>query len=217
MIRLAGSSARCRGGGDPMSDKGADKSTKQKLGPTVESCIIIDQPLVRNYSTGGGHGPEETLVEGDQKLVTRKWQGYPPQNLNLIGKPHPAMPQVGIPRLTGKAEYTTRIALPNMLYTKLLTSPHPRAKVKALDVSQAEKMTGVAYILTPQNAPSTYPLPEELFFPGEVVAIVAAETEDQAEDAAAAIQVEYELLPFASNLDQAMAANAPDLSSKQNP
>ncbi len=42
------------------------------------------------------------------------------------------------------------------------------------------------------------------------MAIVAAETEDQAEDAAAAIQVEYELLPFASNLEQAMAPNAPD-------
>ena len=119
-----------------MSDKGADRTAKQKLAakqklePTPESCIIIDQPLVRDYSTGGGHGPEETLVEGDEKLVTRKWQGYPPKNLNLIGKPHPAMTQVGIPRLTGKAEYTTRIHLPNMLYTKLVTSPHPRAKVK---------------------------------------------------------------------------------------
>ncbi len=119
------------GGGNPMSDKSTDHAAKQKLGPTPESCIIIDQPLVRDYSTGGGHGPEETLVEGDEKLVTRKWQGYPPRNLNLIGKPHPAMPQVGIPRLTGKAEYTTRIQLPNMLYTKLLTSPHPRAKVKS--------------------------------------------------------------------------------------
>ena len=200
-----------------MSDKSTDHAAKQKLGPTPESCIIIDQPLVRDYSTGGGHGPEETLVEGDGKLVTRKWQGYPPRNLNLIGKPHPAMPQVGIPRLTGKAEYTTRIQLPNMLYTKLLTSPHPRAKVKSMDVSAAEKMPGVVHILTPQNAPATYPLPEELFFQGEVVAIVAAETEDQAEDAAAAIQVEYELLPFASNLEQAMAPNAPDLGSKQKP
>src|SRR5579864_645967 len=123
-----------------MSDKSTDRAAKQKLEPTPESCIIIDQPLVRDYSTGGGHGPEDTLVEGDEKLVTRKWQGYPPQNLNLIGKPHPAMPEVGIPRLTGKAEYTSRVVLPNLLYIKLLTNPHPRAKIKTLDVSSAQKM-----------------------------------------------------------------------------
>jgi CO/xanthine dehydrogenase Mo-binding subunit len=200
-----------------MSDKNTNETAKEKLRSKPESCIIIDQPLVRDYSTGGGHGPQDTLVEGDQKFVTKKWQGHPPHNLNLIGKPHPAMPEVGIPRLTGKAEYTTRIQLPNMVYTKLLTSPHPRAKVKSMDVSNAEKMPGVVYILTPQNAPPTYPLPEELFFAGEVVAIVAAETEDLAEDAVTAIQVEYEILPFAANLDQAMAANAPDLGNEQRP
>jgi xanthine dehydrogenase YagR molybdenum-binding subunit len=98
-----------------------------------------------------------------------------------------------------------------MLYAKLLISPHPRAKVKRLDVSRAEKMPGVAYILTPENAPKTYPLPAELFFQGEVVSIVAAETEDFAEDAIEAIEVEYEVLPFASNLAQVMAPGAPDL------
>jgi CO/xanthine dehydrogenase Mo-binding subunit len=41
--------------------------------------------------------------------------------------------------------------------------------------------------------------------------MVAAETEDLAEDAVAAIEVDYELLPFAANLDQVMAPGAPDL------
>jgi len=190
---------------------------KTKLEGKPDNCIIIDQPAVRNFSTGGGHGPENTLVEGDAKLVTRKWQGYPPKDLNIVGKPHPAMPEVGIPRLTGKAEYTNRVVLPNMIYVKLLTNPHPRATVKTLDVSTAEKMPGVAFILTARNAPKTYPLPEELFFQGEVVAFVAAETEDLAEDAVSAIRTEYELLPFSGNLEQAMAANAPDLASKNRP
>jgi CO/xanthine dehydrogenase Mo-binding subunit len=180
-----------------------------------ESVIIVNQPMVRTFSTGGGHGPEDRLVEGDQKIVTKKWQGYPPKNLNLIGKPHPAMPEVALPRFTGKAQYATRVLLPNMIFAKLLTNPHPRAKVRTLDASKAEKMPGVVYILTPQNAPKTYPLPAELFFQGEVVAIVAAETEDLAEDAVAAIQVEYDILPFAANLQQAMAPNAPDMSSRQ--
>jgi xanthine dehydrogenase YagR molybdenum-binding subunit len=55
------------------------------------------------------------------------------------------------------------------------------------------------------------PLPQELNLQGEVVAIVAAETEDLAQDAADAIQVDYEVLPFASTLKDVMAADAPDL------
>src|SRR2546425_7391903 len=121
------------------------------------------------------------------------------------------MPEVAIPRYTGKAQYATRILLPNMLWGRLLTSPHPRAKVKRLDVSKAEKMPGVAYILTPGNAPKSYPLPDELFFQGEIVAIVAADSEDLAHDAADAIEVEYDLLPFAATLQQVMAPDAPEL------
>ena len=78
-------------------------------------------------------------------------------------------------------------------------------------------MPGVAYVLTAQNAPKTHPFPEELFYQGEVVAMVAAETEDLAEDAVAAIQVEYDLLPFAANLEQAMTPGAPDLGTRQRP
>ena len=184
---------------------------KEKIVPSTHSVIIVNQPMVRDFSTGGGHGPEDTLVEGDDKVVTRKWQGYPPQNLNIIGKPNPPMPEVAIPRFTGKADYASRVNYPNMVWIKLLTSPHPRAKIRKLDVSKAEKMPGVAYIMTPQNAPKTYPLPQELFFHGELVAMVAADTEDLAEDAVAAIDAEYDVLPFASSLDQVMAPGAPDL------
>jgi xanthine dehydrogenase YagR molybdenum-binding subunit len=193
-----------------------NQSPKEKLAPKPEDTIIINQPMVRNFSTGGGHGPEDTLVEGDSKIATKKWQGYPPKDLNIVGKPQPPMPEVAIPRFTGKAQYATRILLPNMLFAKIVTSPHPRATVKSIDVTVAEKMAGVRYILTSQNAPKTYPLPEELFFQGEVVAIVAAETEDQAEDAIEAIQVEYNVLPFASTLAQVMAPNAPQLRNRPN-
>jgi CO/xanthine dehydrogenase Mo-binding subunit len=121
------------------------------------------------------------------------------------------MPEVAIPRYTGKAEYATRVNLPNMLWIKVLPNPHPRARIRRMDASKAEKMPGVAYILTAENAPKTYPFPQELFFQGELVAMVAADTEDLAEDAVAAIEVEYELLPFAATIDQIMRPDAPDL------
>ena len=184
---------------------------KEKLYPHTHNAIVVDMPMVRDYSTGGGHTADPFVVEGDLKIATPKWQGYPPENLNIIGKPIPPMAQVAIPRYTGKAEYATRIMLPGMIYAMVLGSPHPRARIVKIDASRAEKMRGVAYVLTLHNAPKTYPLPSEPFFQGDVVAIVAADTEDHAEDALEHIDVEYEVLPHASTLAQAMAANPPDL------
>ena len=124
------------------------QSPKPKIVPHLRDVIIVNQPMVRDFSTGGGHGPEDALVEGDEKIVTKKWQGYPPQNLNLIGKPRPPMPEVAIPRFTGKAEYATRVQFPNMLHAVLLTSPHPRARIAKIDTARAEKMPGVAAIVS---------------------------------------------------------------------
>ena len=73
-----------------------------KIEATPHSTVVINQPMVRDYSTGGGHLPGDTLVEGDERIVTRKWQGYPPEDLNVVGKPMPPMPEVAIPRFTGK-------------------------------------------------------------------------------------------------------------------
>jgi CO/xanthine dehydrogenase Mo-binding subunit len=184
---------------------------KIKIEPKMESVIQIHMPMVRDYSTGGGHGPESVLIEGDQKIQTKKWQGYAPQNLNILGKPMPPIADVAIPRYTGKAMYASRVMLPNMLFLKILTSPHPRARIRSIDTSEAEKMPGVAYVMTYKNAPKTNPLPEEPGFFGEIVALVAAETEDLAEDALDGIKVDYEVLPAVSTVAQAMSPNAPDL------
>jgi len=184
---------------------------RTKLEAKPESSIVIRQPMVRNFSTGGGHGPEDTIVEGDGKLVTKKWQTYAPENLKVVGQSMPPIPEVAIPRFTGKAEYTTRVWFPNLLYAKMLTSPHPHATIKNIDTARAEKISGVAYVLTYKNAPMTYRMPQELNFQGEMVAIVVADTEDQAEDALEGIDVEYSVLPFASTVEQSMSPNAPDL------
>src|SRR6266550_1182262 len=114
-----------RRGGDHMSQN--PQKPKLKIEPKLESTIVIRQPMVRNFSTGGGHLPGDTLIEGDEKIVTKKWQGYAPANLNVVGKPMPPLPEVSIPRFLGKAEYATRIVLPRMLHAKVLTSPHPHA------------------------------------------------------------------------------------------
>ena len=204
------------------------RGEKRAIEPEPDSIIHVKTPIVRDYSTSGGHLPGDEVIELPQKTPTKKWQGYPPENLNVVGKAIPPLPEVSVPRFTGKAQYASRVWFPNMLYAAFLTSPHPHARIKNIDTSAAEKMPGVAYILTYKNAPKRQsnipigsrggspavvpePLGEELNLQGEPVAIVAAESENLAQDAAGAIQVEYEVLPFASTLKDAMAPNAPDL------
>ena len=212
------------------------RGEKIRIEPEPESIIEIKQPMVRNYSTYGGHLAGDEVIEGPSKTVTKKWQGYPPENLNVLGKPLPPLAEVSVPRFTGKAMYASRVWFPDMLYTKFLTCPHPHARIQDIDTAAAEKMPGVHAILTYKNAPKQNAavsvstggrivgapaptgfravpeaLPQEMNLQGEVVAIVAAETEDLAQDAADAIRVEYEVLPFASTLKDAMAASAPDL------
>jgi len=135
--------------------------------------------MLRDYSTSGGHLAGVEVIEGTNKTVTKKWQGYPPENLNVLGKARPPLPEVSIPRFTGKAQYASRVWFPDLLYTKFLTCPHPHALIKDIETSAAEKMPGVKYILTYKNAPKLQspnvargrilvePLPREMNLQGE--------------------------------------------------
>ncbi len=182
-----------------------------KIEPSLEDAKIITLPMVRNFSTGGGHGPSDTLIEGDGKIVTQKWQGFPPIDLAIIGKPQAPLREVVEPRYRGTAEFATRVQLPGMLHIKFLRSPYPRAAIRRLDTEAAEKMPGVHHILTYRNAPKANPLHIELMLQGEIVAMVAAETENQAEDAVEAIAVDYLDLPSVADIATAESGGAPDI------
>ncbi len=193
----------------------------KSIEPANDSIVHIQLPAVRDFSTYGGHTRAETFL-ADRSTI-RTWQGYPPENLHVIGKPLPPLPEVSIPRFTGKAQYASRVWFKDMLYARFLTCPHPHARIKSLDTAAAERMPGVAYVLTYKNSPRKAgpipigdravpdPLPQDINLQGEPVAIVAATSEDLAQDACDAIKVEYEILPFVSTLRDAMAPNAPDL------
>ena len=186
------------------------------------SVVEVTLPMVRDFSTHGGHLPGDEVHEGASKAATRKWQGYPPEQLKVIGQSLPALPEVSIPRFTGEAQYASRVWFPDLLHARFLTSPHPHARIRSVDTSRARAMPGVAHILTCENVPPpaedaagfrvvSDPLPRELNLQGEVVAIVVADTEDHANDACEAIKVDYEILPFVSTIRDAMAPDATDL------
>jgi len=106
-------------------------------------------------------------------------------------------------KVSGAAQYTYDVRLPNMLYGRVVRCPYAHAKVKKFDSSAASRMPGVKAII---QAPMT-----ELRFAGAPVGAVAATTPELAQDAARAIVVEYEKLPHVVIPDLAMKPDAPQV------
>jgi CO/xanthine dehydrogenase Mo-binding subunit len=116
----------------------------------------------------------------------------------------------GITIATGKPVYTEDLVMSNALIVKILRSPHAFAKIKAIDVSKAEKVEGVECILTYKDVPDvrftlagqSYPEPSPydslildniVRYIGDEVAIIAAIDERTALKAMKLIKVEYEV------------------------
>ncbi len=122
-------------------------------------------------------------------------------------------------KVTGRAVYAEDVQLPRMIYGALVRSPHPHARIKSIDTSEAEKMPGVKAVVTGRDLEMGYygiDLQDQQMFAldkvrfiGEPVAAVAAQTPDQAREAAGRVRVEYEELPAVFDSEQALGADAP--------
>ena len=157
-------------------------------------------------------GDEPTTPEPKQKQ--NHWE-----NTKVVGGEKPRID--AYERLSGAAIYPSDVVLPDMLYGAVLRCPHAHANVLSVDTSAAEAMPGVVAIITDktpgtdipwqpsQSAPASRLFDPHCRYEGEAVAAVAAETPYQAKDALRAIKVEYEELPFVSNVDAALAPDAP--------
>ncbi|MGE5548549.1 MAG: 4-hydroxybenzoyl-CoA reductase subunit alpha [Solirubrobacterales bacterium] len=128
----------------------------------------------------------------------------------------------GIEKVTGKARYTADLPAPGALAGRILRSPHPHARIVAIDTSAAEALEGVAAVCTGDDctvpygvlpiAENEYPLARgKVRYRGEPVAAVAAVDDATAEAALKLIRVEYEPLPAVFTAAKAMAAGAPVL------
>ena len=126
----------------------------------------------------------------------------------------------GVEKVTGKAQYGADLYVPNMLFAKILRSPHPHAKILSIDISEAEKLDGVKAVVTANdfknysnNNPSDTLLNciahEKVLYDGHCVAAVSALTNSIAKTALKLIKVEYEMLPHVTDVDEAMKLNAP--------
>ena len=123
----------------------------------------------------------------------------------------------GQAKVTGKLRYAPDIKLPGMLCGRLVTSPYPHARILSIDTAEAEAIPGVVAILTAQDLPNIPPTNrqrlllarERVIFTGHPVALVLAEDEGAAQDAVDYVMVDYEPLPAAITLEEALAKDAP--------
>ena len=146
---------------------------------------------------------------------------------NVVGKRH--LRPDGVDKVTGRAQYGADVQLAGLLQGKVLRSPHAHARIKSIDTSAAEAYPGVHAVVTASDLPFASLTREELggdyqrlkfasnhvlasdkvLFKGHPVAAVAAENLHVAEEALLLIKVEYEVLPPAMTVRQAMEPDAP--------
>jgi len=112
----------------------------------------------------------------------------------------------GPDKVTGRAKYSFDINRPGMIFGKIVRSPHPHAKVLSVDLTAAQRAPGVraALVWKEPNTPAA-----ECKYQGDPVAAIAADTEEQAEDAARLVKVTYDVLSYVPTVEQAMESGAP--------
>jgi CO/xanthine dehydrogenase Mo-binding subunit len=142
-----------------------------------------------------------------------------PNPYKFIGT-RPVRPD-GLDKVTGRARFAADMRLPGMLHGHVLRSPHAHAKIVSIDTKAALAMPGVKAIVTRDDFPELPPghpvrdvannlmARDRVRYEGQVVAAVAATTRRQAREAAAAIKVNYEVLPHVMTVDEALADGAP--------
>jgi putative selenate reductase molybdopterin-binding subunit len=136
--------------------------------------------------------------------------------------PAPAGPQV----VRGAARYTFDTAIEGLLHIKMLRSPHPHARIIAIDKDAALQVAGVHTVLTFEDVPDrlfstarhekswmdpddTRVLDDVVRFVGQKIAAVVAETEAAAEEGCRRLKIDYEIWPTVIDPAQAIAPGAP--------
>jgi selenium-dependent xanthine dehydrogenase len=153
----------------------------------------------------------------------------------LAGQPAPPLPSVKKPlhaisralprpdavsKVNGTGIYADDLYVEGMLYAKALRSAYPHARLKRVDASKARALPGVAAVLTADEIPGRkefgvheidWPVLcyDKVRYVGDAIALVAAESEQIAQDALGLIDVEYEPLPVVAEPKQAAQPDAP--------
>jgi CO/xanthine dehydrogenase Mo-binding subunit/aerobic-type carbon monoxide dehydrogenase small subunit (CoxS/CutS family) len=135
----------------------------------------------------------------------------------------------GVEKVTGEAMYTDDLVFDGMLYAKVRRAMIPHGFLRKLDISKAKALNGVAAVLTADDIPGEhnhglviYDWPvmvgigERLRYVGDAIAIVAAESQEIADQASTLIEAEFDLQPVITNPVQARQEGVPQIHEKGN-
>ena len=144
-----------------------------------------------------------------------------------VGRSH--LRPEAVEKVTGEAMYTDDLVFDGMLYAKARRALIPHGFLTKLDVSKAKALPGVVSVLTAEDIPAErnhglvifdWPvlvgIGERVRYVGDALAIVAAESQEIAEQAATLIEAEFDLQPVITNPVQARQEGVPQLHEKGN-
>lgn len=194
---------------------------KSNLNPTREELTTI---LNRNLCRCTGYIKiidsilyAAAILRGEIKIP----EGNPKKQLGVGGC---TIKYTSPETVLGWRPFVADMYLENMHYGALKFSDHPRAMVKKIDLTEAQKINGVVKIFTAQDIPGVrktgliiedWPLMiaegEETHYVGDVLALVVAKEEAVAIEAAKKIQVQYEILSPVVDVDEAIKPEAPQI------
>ncbi|CAH2397730.1 xanthine dehydrogenase family protein molybdopterin-binding subunit [Mesorhizobium escarrei] len=147
---------------------------------------------------------------------------YSGRNFASVGT-RPIRPD-GVDKVTGRARYGADFNMTGQLVGRVLRSPHAHATIRKIDTSKAEKLNGVKAVITAADLPDLTDGDAALYdildncmarkkalYDGHAVAAVAAVDARTARQALKLIEVDYEVLPHVTDVDEAMKHSAPVL------
>jgi 4-hydroxybenzoyl-CoA reductase subunit alpha len=160
------------------------------------------------------------MTESNEPMLPGQSPGGKAKNLKLIGKPFRRVD--GMAKVTGQTIFADDFVAPRMVHMKLVRSTVPHALILRIDSSVAEAMPGVIKVMTGEGMQNTFGiLPvsqdehplciDKVRFVGDPVVAVAALTEDQAAEAALAIEIEYEPLATIATVEEAIKYSDPKI------
>jgi CO/xanthine dehydrogenase Mo-binding subunit len=129
-----------------------------------------------------------------------------------LGKPRKIID--GLEKITGTARYVADVQLAGMLYARPVLSPYPHARITAIHTEAAKAIPGVVAVLTGRDLnpdrvahsrPTMILAQDTVVFAGQPVAVVVAQSEAIAQDAASLLEIDYDALLAVTDVQEAIS------------